>query len=264
LLLFHSKSLSERFVGWEPGWLTGRSAGPGFCFFWWLNWSVFLPLALWAVAKTRARREPLFWAALVLFTLASLIRFQPWDWDNTKIFAWSYFLLAPAVIEALSPWWENEQRGSRVLVSVLFLSMTLTGFLELSRLLRTERNTYVMFNPAEVTLARTLVPLLTPGDRVLVVDDHHDWVSALAGGQILAGYDGWLGSWGFHYEKQKRDVATMFGGGEEARRLIREYGITYAVISPDKMSRYKTDEPFFHGYPLVHELAGIRVYRISP
>ncbi|HSB62412.1 MAG TPA: hypothetical protein VLI67_11875, partial [Vicinamibacteria bacterium] len=87
-------------VWWKPGWTIGRADPLAFLA---VNFGLFLPLAIWALARAgRRRSEPLLLVGpgLALFAALFFVMLAPWDWDNTKVMLWCYLLVLPA-IEAL-------------------------------------------------------------------------------------------------------------------------------------------------------------------
>jgi len=233
------------FLRFDPGWLAGDAAT--WLGLWWSNTGVFYLAAAYVFFTGRLWARPLAAACAVagwlLFAAVNLIGFQPWDWDNTKLEIWAFLLLLPGVMLLFQSWWRN-WRAQRAALVVLF-SLLPTGMLDLEQVLAYERHNYRMWSAEERELARRLKGLMAPGELVLVADRPHEWVSALAGGQILLGYGGWLWSYGIDGTERRRELGTLFKGGKEALRLMERYGIRWAVIDDEARRAYGVDEAFF-------------------
>jgi hypothetical protein len=87
-------------IHWKVGWIAKPDP---WWWFWLKNLGLFAPWFLWAlldrdtVPRTNAR---FLWAFMPIFVIANLVVFQPWDWDNTKVFLFWY--LAGCVLVAAS------------------------------------------------------------------------------------------------------------------------------------------------------------------
>jgi len=252
------------FLRFHPGWLASGVAS--WFGLWWSNTGVFYLAAAYVLFTRRLCRAPLAAALAVagwlLFAALNLISFQPWDWDNTKLEIWAFLLLLPGVMLLFQSWWQN-WRARRATLLVL-LSLLPTGLLDLEQVLSYERNTHPMWSTEQRDLARQLNRLMKPGEVVLVADRPHEWVSALAGGQILLGYTGWLWSYGIDSTERQRDLRTLFRGGDDALRLIEHYGIRWAVIDDEARRVYGADEAFFAGrFTPVIEQGSTTVYDLG-
>lgn len=266
LLLFHRQSFSGSFMAWQPGWLayTDGRQSIGFVGFWLLNWSVFLPLVILGIWKSEATRHFFTYLGFGAFVAANFIRFQPWDWDNTKIFFWAYLLLIPAVIEALA-WIEARKLlVYRVTAGMLFLLMTATGLIECARHLPGKAIPYVLWNREEIELSNFLRSRIKYSDRVLVADHHHDWASALCGAQILLGFPGWIWSTGIDYHERQSDLRSIFEGRPQAIDLLNHYKVTYAVINDTTRASYKVNQVFFDAtFKLLLKSGSTAIYELS-
>lgn len=253
------------FLKWYPGWLANPAAhNLNFIKFLLLNWGLFLPLALVAIWRTKFYKHPLVIGGIVIFILAHLFLFQPFNWDNTKLLTWSYLVLIIPVTHYLAEIWKKNLLLKFVVVG-LFILMTASGFLDLWRLTRTEKLANLMWSREELALAEEFRELSQPTDRVFVSDKHNHWVSTLTGRQIILGYKGWAWTYGIDYGPLTRDSRLMFAGGDEAEELLKQYGVSFAVIDQSAVSDYQANEEFFRSrYPLVQTSRDYRVYKIIP
>lgn len=255
---------SRGFLGWYPGWLA-NPAGPHPIPFWlflWLNWGVFLPLALAGMLRAGGLRQPLVLAGATLFLAAMLIRFQPHPWDNTKLLSWAHLVLCVPVAQYLARLWSRPGGLARQLAVALFCFTTASGFLDLWRSLGGDAVRVRMWSREELELAETFRSLAPHDALVLCSDDHHHWVPALAGRPVLLGYRGWLASYGIDYAEIERDVLRMLQTGDPA--LLERYGVEFVVIGPSERREFRARESVFaEQHTLLLEGADTRVFRVK-
>jgi hypothetical protein len=256
---------SRGFLAWQPGWLANPMGGGRnpLLLFLWLNWGVFLPLVALSILRFRGYRDPLILSGLGLFAVCFLVRFQPNEWDNTKLLTWAHLLLcAPAALYLAHLW--SRGRLARVGAAALFLLATASGFLDLWRITRTERVAHRMWSREEMELAEAFREISAPVATVLCSDDHHHWVPSLSGRRVLLGYRGWLGSYGIDYGPIERDVRAMLAGGPEAEDLMAHHGVDFVVIGERERRDYHAAERYFEQtHELVLEGADHKVFSVS-
>jgi len=159
---FHAKSVFEWHWGWTQN--VGESAMPFFSF-WFVNFGVFLPLAIALVAvvgwQEWKQRRPgkfelsidatLLAAAVLIFLVTICVKTAPWAWDNTKILIWAYFITLPILWHRLLLRWSLPARAGTCLI--LFLS----GFVSLIGGLAAGRPGYEFANRQETDFVNAAV-----------------------------------------------------------------------------------------------------------
>lgn len=264
-LSLHGQSRPSRWFGLEWGWMSNnqRSGILAFLKFWLMNWSLILPLALWGTIWMHDYRHPLVMAGWLLFVLCNIIRFQPWNWDNTKLLTWSYLLLVIPVVRVLSALWKKPYRFLRLGVVLMAGILVFSGGLELMRLFQTGRTTHKMWEPSKIDMAVKLQKILHPDETVLTDDDHLNWVACLAGGQILMGFRGWLWSYGIDYHERENEIRAMYSGMPEAESLFEKYHVRYAVLSPSAREHFGGNDLYFLSkYRMVMQDRDTRVFDV--
>jgi len=265
LVLFYDQAGTAGFIRWQPGWLanpTHGKHGPLWLFLW-LNWGVFLPIAVVSIIRFRYYRDPLVIGGIVLFVACFLFRFQPYAWDNTKLLTWAHLLLCIPVARYLQHLWSKRRVVSRCLAAILFLFTTASGFLEVWRLTRTPEIAVRMWSNQEIALAEAFRSISDPLSLVLCSDYHHHWVTPLGGRPVLLGYRGWLASYGIDYSAVERDVRAMLQGGPRAAELMERYGVEFAVIGRRELRDFGASEGYFRQHhELILEEAGYAVFAI--
>jgi hypothetical protein len=275
LLLWSSGgSVRHGFLQWDAWWLAHDLQS--WLALWWSNAGLFYVLAAYALFTRRLWRSRFAASAAVagwiLFAIVNLVRLQPWDWDNTKLEIWAFVLLLPGVLILFQSWWQAGAgavraavRVRRLVTLVVALSLVPTGVLDFAHLAAAHRHTGMMWTAEQRELAERFRALMSPGEVTLVAERPHEWVSGLAGGQILLGYTGWLWSYGIDYGARERDVRAMFGGGEAAEELLKRYQVSWVVIDDDARRRFRANEPWFaERFPVVLQQGGVTIYDLRP
>ncbi|RJR15284.1 hypothetical protein C4579_02620, partial [Candidatus Microgenomates bacterium] len=146
-------------------------------------------------------------------------------------FTYWYLLSAPLVAGVLI-WLWRKNLALRFVAVVLFLSLVVTGGLELTRLLQTNRTQIRLWNAQDIELSQQIRQKTDPKGVFLTAAVHDHPAVALAGRKTLLGYPGTIWSWGIAgWDIRERDVHTMFRGGEGAKRLWKKYDVGYIIIS---------------------------------
>jgi len=238
---------AAHFLRAQWGWMSGNEP---LWLFWLKNlsphWLVFA-LAYW-MAKPKVKT---FYLAFVgLFVLSNILVFQPYDWDNIKLFVWWLLLssvLAGFFLEQL--WQRHSWRGALIGV-LLFAVLTGTGAASVYRELHLS---WLMFSREDLELA-DFVRTHTGKDALFLTSDkHNNPVACLSGRRILMGYRGWLSSHGVDYHLREQDVMAIYSGSETAHELLNRYGINYILIEEDKIADFHENLVFFAAhYPRVY------------
>ena len=265
-IMLHGQSMPSRWFGWAWGWMPNQQMGGVFHFikFWLMNWGLVPPLALWGTLQMRYYRHPMVIGGWTLFVLCNIIRFQPWNWDNSKLLTWSYLLLLIPVVGVLSYLWSDNRRAVKGIAVVLTGLLIFSGGLELMRLVQSGHTTHRMWDASKIDMASNLQKILKPDETVLTDDDHLNWVSSLAGGQILMGYRGWLWSYGIDYSEREKEIRLMYSGEPGAEALFSKYHVHYAVLSHSARSNFGANESLFLlKYKMVMKDNDTRVYDVT-
>jgi hypothetical protein len=260
---FLSPSVSSGFFSYLPGWLASVKETNWFIF-WMDNWGLFLPLAavgtyLIKSSTTRSVIMP-FW---VWFGLANLFLFQPYDWDNSKLFTWVYLVFTIPVTLALSRLWRG-QLLNRLLVIISIACLTLAGAIDVGHLADTKTYKIQLLSPEEIELG-TYVRSHTPDTSIILASTtHRNWVPIMTGRQILCGYQGWMWTYGIKAGQRVTDVREMFAGTTNALVLLKSYGINYVVIGPEERAEFSVNDEFYAKYPILIKTPTTTVYQITP
>lgn len=285
-LAFYQK-FGEGFLSFRLGWMTEPGIGSvqynpsGGSHLWdwlsfiWQNFGIFLPAVLAIAAIFFFRRTPfkenfksnylmlsLIIGSFLLWIVINLIKFQPWDVDNNKIFA--YLMLTGAII--IGYYFDRLKfYGSKILMIILTIFIISTGVIDvLQRSSFANPPLYNIFTPEDQKAADWIVKNTSSNDLILTGGSHLNLVDSLAGKPVLMGYPGWLWSHSYKYQAREKDIAGMYKGGTGAEELFKKYNIKYIFIGPSERYDFKPNERFFdQNYPIVFQEGDIKIYKIS-
>ncbi len=244
--------------------------------FWLKNLGLFLPLLLTSFFWLRGRDSLLLrftLAAGIVWVLANLLVFQPWDWDNTKFLVYWLVLSIPAVA-ALLVWVFERGRLGKVTAVAIFPFLILAGLADITRTLPPNHYRALMFDEQAQRIAETVRRETAPDSVWLTGQQVNNPVASLAGRRLVLGYTGWLWSYGLDFAQRESDVRRIYEGAPEAPELLRQYGIDFVMIGPSERADegYAVNERFFHErYPVWQRFPAepgqtdgpVNVYRIS-
>ncbi|MBO0746365.1 MAG: hypothetical protein J2P43_15210, partial [Candidatus Dormibacteraeota bacterium] len=259
----------------QLGWMSSADgAHQSAVVFWLMNTGLLVPLMLLAFCWRGTLRHALWWRLVPIwlwFLVPNVLVFQPWDWDNTKFFA--YWLLIGAlpvglVLDRL--WGVVREPGVerwllRSLTAVLVVSLVFAGTLDVARSLEPSGNTAVFIDPGGMEAAAWVRANTPPRAVFVAAPANNQPITVLAGRTLVAGYDGWTWSYGLpDWAARQQQVQTMLQGGPGTPELVRRYGVEYVVIGPQEITAYRASPAYWaaHGR-LVYDRDGYRIFRVA-
>ena len=257
-------SLALRF-----NWVNNQGNGElidGYFWFWIKNvglcYIFMVPAALSARKGSILRSISL--GALVIYTVAELIQFQPNPYDNNKLFYVAYMIMLPTLGLYLVSLW-NQLKGvrGRTMLAVLFiLCSTISGTLTIAREVISD---YQLFSAAEVKAAEFIEENLPEDAVILTGNQHNNAVAALTGRDIVCGTGSYLYFHGIDYSAQLNAMTNMLGMPGECEYLFDEYGVDYIYISDQERYNFAADEDWFRANCYtVYDEGNIRIYARTP
>jgi hypothetical protein len=244
------------------GWLSGSDFP---AWFWIKNTGLFWPVLLIALLSGFAlpgRSRLLVAPFVVVFLVANVIKFQPWDWDNTKVLVFWYLGSAVAVGAVLVRLARINVVGGFGAVAI-WLTLIASGVLSLMQYLPPQGPSFTWFTPEEVQLA-TRVRQLTPAKSIFVTGERpNNPVADLAGRAVLMSYPGWLWSYGINYARRETDLARIYLGGQDALPLLHAYHAAYVVVGPDEVETWHANLDYFKSkFALVIQTPNYQVFAV--
>jgi len=251
-VFFIRTGVSEGFFVFFPGWAdTNRDMIMGFDWssffpavlstikttilvetFWALNAGALLVLLSLGFAKAKRETRTFYLPFLLLFVLANLVKFQPWYFDNYKLFL--HWLALTAVMAPLALCWlpDFSRKGKSIVtiaLAALLIGSTVFGVATHANMIQ---NTYVVWSGEEIAMTEW-VRDSTPPDAVFLTGTAHNHpIPSLTGRPRVMGYEGWLWSHGIPWSSmntRKRDMKAMYQGNFT---VMQDYGVDYVCIGP--------------------------------
>ena len=255
----------------QPWWLAdsgGNHDGP--VWFWLKNTGLLIPLMV-AAFLWRGLLPPglgLHLAPIWLwFLVPNFVVFQPWDWDNTKFFAyWALLgslpvgaLLARLLAPGLRP-----RAASVLLGCVLAAVLMLAGALDLARTLDRSVSSALFTDTGGLQVATWARTHTAPRSIFLAAPEHNQPVPSLGGRPVVAGYPGWLWTYGLNdWAQRTQDVDTMLQGAPGTPELLRAYGVDYVVLGPQEVSGHRASLAYWDAHARrVYSSSGYTVYEV--
>lgn len=238
-----------------------------FLIFWFKNTGFFWPLwiAGFVIIKDKVARYILI-ASLPLFILPNLFRFAPWPYDNLKIFTYWYLIGSFAVATALLKLW-SKSFATKIITIILFISLTLSGVLEITRIMNTRETKIPLWNQNDIELSKVIVEKTQPQSTILTAAVHDHPVTALSGRKIVIGFPGNAWSWGYSdWQQREHDVRRMFQGDPSiAPVLLNKYNVSYILVSQRERNFEPTlnENYFIDNFETVAIGSDFRIYKVK-
>ncbi len=239
---FHAGSVFQ----WQPGWTqnVGEFARPFFQF-WFVNFGFFLPLAIAVVVvvvrdeseQLRSRgfqlsTDAIFLAAAVLiFIITCLVKTAPWEWDNTKILIWAYFITLPILWNRLIRPLPMSVRAATCLV--IFFS----GFVSLIGGLAAGRGGFAFADRVELDWVASATRSL-PVEARFAAFPTYNHPLLLNGRKVVCGYAGHLWTQGIDYIAIEQRLTSLMLGQGDWMQTARDLRVRYLFWGKEESVNY--------------------------
>ena len=195
-------------------------------------------------ARNNAQLDHKFLAAsFALFAAPNLFLFQPWPFDNNKVFFyWWIIAILFAVIPALQFIAKRKLAGKILAVMLIFFGVLAGGFDSLYRLLGSRESNYYGYaddSQKNIELASWIRLYTKPNDRFLTNVAVDPVPIFLAGRPVYLAYEGWLWSQGLDYYKNTTNAKTIVGGDTE---LACDEKIKFIILDKNLQQSFPTTD----------------------
>jgi hypothetical protein len=258
----HSAVNASSFFAWELGWDHGQDNPIAF---WFWNTGFFIPLIFAAVLMRFGdylvpRRLLLFYLPFTLcFIIPNLVKMAPWIWDNIKVLYYWWLASAPIVALLLARLW-RQGTIQRAVAVVLFVCITFAGALDVAGIaLRSIK--YQVFDADGLRFAE-LVKEKTEPRALIIHAPVHNTPVFLTGRRSLMGYPGHIWTHGLQFVEREGEIKRIYLGSPDADRLLKTYGVEYAVVGPQERIVTSVNDQFFSRFEKVGEVGEYKLYKI--
>lgn len=248
-------------IHFQIGWMKGQE---NLLTFYIKNFGLMLflmPVSIFFAIKRNFKLAILTIIGQVWIILPSAFRFQPWDFDNSKLFIYWYIFSAFSVAPFLSYLFKTRKAVLICVAAAVLFFSTLSGMLDIFRLFSSSGTQYQVYSPQAIRLAE-FVKNNTPRTAVfLSVDKFDNPVIALAGRKTVVGYHGWLWTYGLDYSKRDADVRLMLSG-KGNNELLQKYNISYVILFPDQTDYVINQDFFERNFKLIYNKEGYKIFQL--
>ena len=221
------KKPNSDFIQINPIWSKHNSKKGIFTPFilWWRGLGVFSAVSLifgWAIIKKD--QLLLYLPSIIVFLITNIIRYQPWELDNTKVFyaAWIPFAL-PVVGQYFSILFKRRT------TSIIGLILLISGITSAFRYFLIAFNTKSAIFEYNSPIFGNWIAENTPLKSIFLTSNWHSHpVLTIAGRQGFMGYGGWLLSHGLDYYG-RNSISKLMINNPDDFELFQEYNISYVV-----------------------------------
>jgi hypothetical protein len=251
-------------ITWRPGWLATEI---NWLSFWVKNIGLYCflgPVAVYYLFRRIPALALLVLASATPFVAANLFQFAPWDWDNTKIFAPVWVILAIAVGTMLSSWWNESDLRWKGLALAALPVLLLSGGLEVARVVTFRSSPMTISSVADLSMGEAIRGRVGKRDIMLSEPEASHPIFMYSGRPSFVAYDGWLWSqgWKGKYEQRLIDKKMIYEGTETSRELINKNQIDYVVIGPPELKAGANKQWFDSNYSPVLSLENYTLYDV--
>jgi hypothetical protein len=242
---FQARSVLDWKIGWVQPARSGNEFARPFFEFWFVNFGILLPLALlllglslWTFWKSGPKfplRVPTNLAFIIpaaaIFILACLVKFAPWEWDNTKIMIWSYFMILPFLWKDLIA---PRPEAVRVCICIAFFG---SGFISLAGGLIPGGFGFATRSEVDgVAVALKKLPV----EARFAAFPTYNHPLLLNGRKVVVGYPGHLWTQGFDYSKVNDQLTALMNGAPNWRQIARQLKARYLFWGREEGINYGT------------------------
>jgi hypothetical protein len=198
------------------------------------------------------------------FVVPNFIVFQPWDWDNTKFFAY-WALLGALPVGALIARLLRSGLDGRLVAYVLTAFLLLSGGVDVARALQPNAMSAQFTDAGGLQVAAWARDHTDARAIFLTAPTHNEPIPTLGGRRVVVGYGGWLWTYGLSdWTQRTSDAERMLRGDPATPSLLKRYGVDYVVLGPQEIAGVGANQAYFQTTArLVYSNGGYSVYRVS-
>jgi hypothetical protein len=182
-----------------------------------------------------------YWSGMGVFALSNLIIFQPSYYDNMKFFMYATWLLSLPIAFVLRQWWRT--MPGRIATSLLIVNLTLTGVISIFLIAPFMYTDYLSKN--DIILAAKMDHDLPRDAYFLTSSTSSAPITLMANRKDMIHTDDWVNLYDERASTIIRDRDIMMHGGDQARSLMKLYGVNYASINYADIEQRSANLQFF-------------------
>jgi hypothetical protein len=231
-------------IGWKINWMAGPKETPWW--FWLNNFGLFIPACLALLGyllfpakpldnDTRNKIRLLFFPSAAVFVMCSVIKFAPWEWDNTKLFFWAYLVMMFCLWEAFFAKWHPLLRAP-VMIGLFF-----SGFISLVGGICANPEGYGIGRASEWQQVADATRSFPPS-TVFATFPTYNHPVLVNGHRVVLGFPGHLWSHGLNYRPIEVKFTALMNSEEGWQNIAKELGADYLFWGPLEETNYPASE----------------------
>ena len=248
-------------IKFAPGWTSQENI----IWFWFKNLGLFGPILIVSLIWLYLKKRILFLLYLpflIVFILCNIFTFQPWNFDNSKLLIYWYFVSTISVAYFLYDKFLTEGIYQKIAGVAIIFILTFSALLDIFRTF-TPSTFYKIFSNEDLQVAES-VKKLTKKDAVFITAPIHNHpISALSGRSTVIGFYGWVWSHDLAYNQRAYDVGQIYEGSKHADQLVSQYQINYVTVGPPEREQLSINESYLSRFPTIHLGNGWQIYDVS-
>jgi len=145
------------------------------------------------------------------------------------------------------------------------VELMLAGALDLARTLDRSASSALCTDTSGVQVALWARTHTAPRAIFLVAPEHNQPIPCLGGRSVVAGYPGWLWTYGLSdWQQRTQDVDLMLKGAPGTPALLRSYRVDYVVIGPQEVNGHRANSAYWDAHArLVYSSSAYAVYQVA-
>jgi hypothetical protein len=231
-------------VDWKINWMAGPKEAPWW--FWLNNFGLFIPACLALLvyllfpakpleSDTRNKIRLLFFPSAAVFVMCSVIKFAPWEWDNTKLFFWAYLVMMFCLWEAFFAKWHPLLRAP-VMIGLFF-----SGFISLVGGICANPEGYGIGRASEWQQVADATRSFPPS-TVFATFPTYNHPVLVNGHRVVLGFPGHLWSHGLNYRPIEVKFTALMNSEDGWQNIAKELGADYLFWGPLEEMNYPASE----------------------
>lgn len=221
-----------------------------------------IPLSIYYGLRKKMKLAIFALIGQVWFILPSLFLFQPWDYDNTKLFIYWYLSSIFIVSYFLSKLILFNYITAIILAITVLYVATFAGSLDIIRLITSSGTKSEVYSPQAIGLAEFVKKNIEQDAVFLSIDKFDNPVVALAGRKVLVGFHGWLWTYGLDFSQKDSDIRKMLSG-EGTDEMLKKYNISYVIFFEKEQNNFVVNDDYFiNRYQLIYNQEGYKIFKI--
>ena len=243
----------------------------GFFRFWFLNFG-FLPMILgiwiamawrgYAASQTVRNAVAFVAPAVLVFLVACIVMFAPWEWDNTKIMIWSYLVILPYLGAMLHEQAVLSPVLGRLLQAAGCAMLFFSGFISLMGGLDRSHAGVEIAALSELQPITFAVRFL-PVDSTFAGYPTYNHPLLLCGCKMAEGYTGHLVSHGIDYQQRDVEVHALMMGARNWREIVDDLHIRYLFWGSREEEAYAGSTQPWKSFPVAASGEWGTLYEVS-